>query len=225
MTATIFITFIGLMASFCSPKAEQIHVSDIADTISASITSKNTLQDKKLKKAYFASGCFWCVEAIYESVEGVEEVISGYSGGTKPNPTYEEIGTGTTGHAEAVEVYYNPAVVDYKTLVEVFYGSHDPTTVNGQHPDYGSQYRSMIYYLNDDEKRIAKEFKSSIAKEYEKPIATEIVPFTKFWKAEEYHQDFERLHPDQGYIVNVSIPRLRRFQAKYPKLLKKELHD
>jgi len=179
----------------------------------------------KLSKAYFASGCFWCVEAIFESVKGVEEAVSGYAGGDEQNPTYRLIGTGLTGHSEAVEVYYDPEVVSYETLVMVFYGSHDPTTVNGQHPDYGTQYRSMIFYQNMEEKKIAEDFKSKLAKSgaYDAPIATEIVPLEKFWKAEDYHQDYEKLNPNNGYVQNVSIPRLRKFQKKFPELLK-EVH-
>ncbi|MGE3799651.1 MAG: peptide-methionine (S)-S-oxide reductase MsrA [Candidatus Kapaibacterium sp.] len=175
-----------------------------------------------LSKAYFASGCFWCVEAVFESVRGVKEAVSGYSGGDEENPTYKQVGSGATGHAEAVEVYYDPAVVSYETLVKVYYGSHDPTTVNGQSPDFGTQYRSIIFYQNDEEKKIAESFRDSLAasRAYEKPIATEIVPFKKFWVAEEYHQNYERLHPDQSYVKNVSIPRLRRFQEKFPELLK-----
>ena len=176
----------------------------------------------ELSKAYFASGCFWCVEAVFESVKGVKEAVSGYSGGHKENPTYRQIGTGLTGHSETVEVYYDPKVVSYETLVKVFYGSHDPTTVNGQHPDYGTQYRSIIFYQNEEEKKIAETFKAGLeaSGEFDQPIATEIVPFEKFWKAEEYHQDYERLNPNNGYIQNVSIPRLRKFQKKFPELLK-----
>jgi len=179
-------------------------------------------QLETLSRAYFASGCFWCVEAIFESVRGVEEAVSGYAGGDKLNPTYREIGTGMTGHSETVEVYYDPDVVSYETLIKVFYGSHDATTVNGQHPDYGSQYRSMIFYQNREEKKIAEDFKTKISAsgDYNAPIATEIVPFEKFWKAEDYHQDYERLNPDNGYIRNVSVPRLRKFQKKFPELLK-----
>lgn len=179
-----------------------------------------------LSKAYFASGCFWCVEAVFESVIGVEEAISGYAGGHTKNPTYQQIGTGRTGHSETVEVYYDPEVVSYETLVKVYYGSHDPTTVNGQHPDYGSQYRSIIFYQNETEKKIAEEFKAALEASgaYNKPIATEIVPFEKFWIAEEYHQDFERRNPNQPYVKAVSIPRLNRFKAKFPDLLKGSEH-
>jgi len=173
--------------------------------------------------AYFASGCFWCVEAIFESVEGVSEAISGYTGGFTDNPTYQTIGTGRTGHAEAVAVYYNPDKVSFKTLVDVFFGSHDPTTVNGQHPDYGTQYRSIAFYSNDEEKKIIDAAIEKLNKEeYNGKIATEVTKYTKFYKAEDYHQNFEKRNPYNSYVRNVSIPRLKRFQKKFPHLLKKD---
>lgn len=172
--------------------------------------------------AYFASGCFWCVEAVYESVEGVREAISGYAGGKEANPTYEQVGAGRTGHAETVMVIYNPEVVTYETLLEVYYGSHNPTTVNGQHPDYGTQYRSIIFYSNENEQRAAFKARDMAQPLYDAPIATEIVPFEKFWPAEDYHQDYERLHPENSYVQAVSIPRLNRFKTKFPHLLKSE---
>ena len=192
-------------------------------------TSQNNKEwksDKDLSgysTAYFASGCFWCVEAVYESVEGVAESISGYSGGHTENPTYESSNTGRTGHAEAVEIYYDPEVVSFETLVKVYYASQDPTQVNGQGPDRGSQYRSIIFYQNDEEKRIAEQYKKAVAQELDKPVATEIVPFEKFWIAEDYHQDFEKRNPNQRYVLAVSVPRLKRFQAKHPELLKKNV--
>lgn len=174
--------------------------------------------------AYFASGCFWCVEAIFESVKGVKEAVSGYSGGKEGSPTYRDVAYGKTGHAEAVKVYYDPEIISYKTLVEVYYGSHDPTTVEGQHPDYGAQYRSIIFYQNEEEKEIAEKFKSDLeaSGEYSDPIVTEIVPFVKFWEAEEYHQDYEKRNPNQPYVQSVSIPRLNKFKAKFPHLLKEQ---
>ena len=177
--------------------------------------------NQNTKIAYFASGCFWCVEAIFESVKGVEEAVSGYAGGHTKNPTYQSIGTGKTGHSETVAVYYNPKEVSFKTLVTVFFGSHDPTTVNGQHPDYGSQYRSIAFYETDTEKKIINDAIAKLNKEvYDGKIATEVTKFTKFYKAEEYHQDFERRNPNQGYVKAVSIPRLNRFKKKFPELLK-----
>ena len=174
-----------------------------------------------LEKAYFASGCFWCVEAVYESVTGVAESISGYSGGHTKNPTYESSNTGRTGHAEAVEVFYDPGVVDFATLVDVYFGSQNVTQVNGQGPDRGSQYRSIIFYQNEEQKQIIDAKIAALNAEL-KPdkVAAEVKPFEKFWVAEDYHQNYERLHPNQGYIRSVSIPRLNRFKAKFPHLLK-----
>jgi peptide-methionine (S)-S-oxide reductase len=172
-------------------------------------------------RAYFASGCFWCVEAIYESVKGVKESISGYSGGHTENPTYEESNTGRTGHAEAVEIIYNAKVVSFNDLVDVYFGSQNITQVNGQGPDHGSQYRSIIFYQNVEQKEIIDAKIVDLEKELgEGRVAAQVLPFQKFWMAEAYHQDFERLHPDHGYIRNVSVPRLRKFQKKFPQLLK-----
>jgi len=176
----------------------------------------------ELETAYFASGCFWCVEAVYESVKGVEEAVSGYEGGHTDDPTYRAIGTGQTGHAETVEVYYDPEVVSYESLLKVFFGSGDPTTLNKQGPDRGTQYRSAIFYKNEEEKQQAEKMiaKLTADKVFENPIVTEVTAHTKFYKAEEYHQDYERLNPSNPYVRSVSIPRLKRFQAKFPELLK-----
>ncbi len=182
-------------------------------------------QEKDLKVAYFASGCFWCVEAIFESVRGVEEAVSGYAGGHTKKPTYQKIGTGRTGHSETVAVYYNPKIVSFQILVDVYYGSHNPTTKNGQHPDYGSQYRSIAFYTNNNEKQIIDATIKKLNKEiYKGKIATEVTKLTKFYPAEDYHQNYERLHPNNPYVRNVSIPRLNRFKKKFPELLKKEKH-
>jgi peptide-methionine (S)-S-oxide reductase len=172
-------------------------------------------------KAYFASGCFWCVEAIYEHVKGVNDVISGYSGGHTKNPTYESSNTGSTGHAEAVEVIYDPKVVSFETLIDVYFGSQNVTQVNGQGNDRGSQYRSIIFYQNEAQKKIITEKKEALAKKMNEKIAAEVYPFQKFWIAEDYHQNYERLHPNDGYIKNVSVPRFNRFKAKFPELIKK----
>ena len=179
------------------------------------------LQDG-LARAYFASGCFWCVEAVYESVKGVKESISGYSGGHTLNPTYESSNTGRTGHAEAVEIIYDPNIVSFATLVDVYFGSQNVTQVNGQGPDIGSQYRSIIFYQNEEQKQIIIQKKEALAKKLDKRIAAEIMPFQKFWIGEDYHQDFERLNPDNPYIQGVSIPRLNRFKQKFPHLLKEK---
>src|SRR5690554_360019 len=177
---------------------------------------------EKLSKAYFASGCFWCVEAIYESVKGVKESISGYAGGHTKNPTYESSNTGKTGHAEAVEIIYDPSVISFGQLVDVYFGSQDPTQVNGQGPDKGSQYRSIIFYQNDAEKKIVDEKKKALEAELGQTVAAEVMPFEKFWVAEDYHQNYKKNNPNNGYVKAVSIPRLKRFQEKFPELLKEE---
>ena len=175
-------------------------------------------------RAYFASGCFWCVEAVYESVKGVEESISGYSGGHTKNPTYASSNTGRTGHAEAVEIIYDPKMVSFETLIDVYFASQDVTQVNGQGNDRGSQYRSIIFYQNEEQKQIILKKKTAIAKELGVKIAAEVYPFQKFWLAEDYHQDYEKLHPNNSYIRAVSIPRLNRFKSKFPTELLKETH-
>lgn len=177
--------------------------------------------EKGLAKAYFASGCFWCVEAIYESVTGVKEVINGYSGGHTNNPTYELSNTGRTGHAEAVEVIYDPKVVNFKTLVDVYFGSQNIEQANGQGPDRGSQYRSIVFYQNDAQKSIIDTKVEALTKEGYN-VAAEIYPFQKFWEGEAYHQNYERLHPNHPYIQRISIPRLNRFKKKFPHLIKED---
>jgi peptide-methionine (S)-S-oxide reductase len=164
----------------------------------------------KLNKAYFAEGCFWCAEEVFESVRGVHEVISGYSGGTEKKPTYEDVGSGKTGHAEAIEVYYDPEVVSFETLVNVFFASQDPTTLNRQGPDAGTQYRSIAFYDNADEKeQIENTIKTLNASgQYDAPIVTQVVPFEKFWPAEKYHQDYVKQNPENPL-------RTKRFPAPF----------
>ncbi|MDO6743902.1 peptide-methionine (S)-S-oxide reductase MsrA [Tenacibaculum soleae] len=209
ITFFAFLFFSLLLMNFSSAKEKKN--SKINESIS-----------QETKVAYFAGGCFWCVEAIFESVIGVEEVISGYAGGHTINPTYESSNTGKTGHAEAVAVYYNPKKVSFKTLVDVYFGSHNPTTINGQHPDYGSQYRSIAFYNNQQEKMIIEnKIKLLNIEVYNGQVVTEVKKIKKFYKAEDYHQDYEKMHPENPYIQNVSIPRLNRFKKKFPQLLKK----
>ncbi len=180
----------------------------------------------RYETAYFASGCFWCVEAIFESVKGVAEVISGYAGGTEADPTYEQVSYGRTGHAEAVEVYYDPEVISYFQLVQVFFGSHDPTTLNRQGPDQGPQYRSIAFYKNESEQKTIRSYIDALEESgvYDRPIVTEITPFTKFYPAEDYHQDYEKNNPGNPYVQNVSIPRLNRFKANFGEFLKETAH-
>lgn len=184
--------------------------------------SKDTADLKKYKKAYFASGCFWCVESVFESVIGVKEVISGYVGGSQSSATYKKVSTGVTDHAEAVAVYYDSSLIDYKTLLVVFFDSHDPTTLNRQGPDYGRQYRSMVLYQNEEEKKMTLEKIENInnSGEYSDKVVTQVVPFEVFYPAEDYHQDYKKRNPDNSYVKSVSIPRLKKFQQKHPELLK-----
>lgn len=196
-------------------------------TTDIALETKTTEQDlSKYETAYFASGCFWCVEAVFESVNGVKDAVSGYSGGTEKNPTYYEVGGGRTSHAEAVMVYYDPKVVNFTTLVTVFFGSHDPTTLNRQGPDKGPQYRSIAFYKNDAEKKIIEGFIKQLTKSkiYTNKIVTEVKEFTKFYEAEAEHQDFEKRNPNNPYVRSVSIPRLNSFKQRFPELLKKSEH-
>lgn len=214
-----------MVSTSCQPKNK----SDKKET-----AQKATLEETKLtadqlqeyETAYFASGCFWCVEAIFESVKGVKEVYSGYSGGTEKNPTYEEVSYGRTTHAEAVEVYYDPKIITFAQLVQVFFGSHDPTTLNRQGPDRGAQYRSVAFYKNEAEKKTIMDYMAKLEAEnvYGRPIVTEVKKFEKFYMAEEYHQDYEKRNPNNSYIRNVSIPRLNRFKENFKSYLKEGAH-
>lgn len=180
------------------------------------VTSKDGLE-----RAYFASGCFWCVEAVYESVTGVKESISGYSGGHTKNPTYASSNTGKTGHAEAVEIIYDASKISFSDLVDVYFGSQNVTQINGQGPDKGSQYRSIIFYQNQEQKDIIDTKVAAQEKIYGAgKVAAQILPFQKFWVGEDYHQNYEKNNPFNSYILGVSIPRLIKFQQKFPHLLK-----
>jgi len=193
--------------------------SDMSNSEHDSNSSEMNQSLDSLQTAYFASGCFWCVEAVFESVKGVQEAVSGYSGGASKNPTYKEICTGKSGHAEAVKVYYDSSVVSYETLVEVFFNSHDPSTLNRQGPDSGTQYRSEIFYETDAEREISNKAIQALRASGTK-VTTAVSPLDVFWDAEDYHQDYERLNPNQSYIRAVSIPRLNAFKAKMPEVLK-----
>ncbi|WP_438962396.1 peptide-methionine (S)-S-oxide reductase MsrA [Nonlabens sp.] len=171
-----------------------------------------------MERAYFASGCFWCVEEIYESVKGVSEAVSGYSGGSSLNPSYRN----HADHAEANEVIYDPKIVSFKTLVDVYFASQNIEQVNGQGPDNGHSYRSIIFYQNEEQKKIIEDKIMELTKQgYD--VAAEVKAFQKFWVAEDYHQDYAKLHPNQGYIKAVSIPRWRKFAAKMPEVIKKSV--
>lgn len=181
-------------------------------------------QRARLDTVYFASGCFWCTEAVFERVQGVVDVVSGYAGGTRENPTYQQVSRGATDHAESVRVVYDPEEVSYRELVEMFFASHDPTQVDRQGPDVGPQYRSAIWYKNDQEASTAREVKQELdnSGKYSKPIATEITALNRFWIAEDYHQNYYEIHPNDPYIRSVSRPKVEKFMKEYKDKLKAE---
>ncbi|GHB76743.1 peptide-methionine (S)-S-oxide reductase MsrA [Persicitalea jodogahamensis] len=171
--------------------------------------------------AAFAEGCFWCTEEIFEAVVGVDSVISGYAGGHTQNPTYDLVNTETTGHAETVLVYYDPAKISYEELVNVFYLSHDPTTLNQQGPDRGTSYRSILFYQTPEEKATAERLTAQLNKDrFDGRITTEVKKLDKFYRAEGYHQDYIEHNPGNPYVQNVSIPRFKKFKAAYKGALK-----
>ena len=181
------------------------------------------LKSQNNKEAYFASGCFWCVESIYESLIGVEKVESGYSGGNTKNPSYYTVLTGRTGHAESIKVYYDADQISFNELVKVFFGSHDPTTLNRQGPDRGTHYRSIAFFSTELEKKIINEEINRLLKNKTYPkIVTEVKRFEKFYIAEDYHQDYKENNPNNSYIWNVSVPRINKFKSKFSDILKKD---
>lgn len=186
---------------------------------------KNTMNDKNpnLEVATFGSGCFWCTEAIFERVKGVVSVVSGYSGGTVKNPNYDEVCTGKTGHAEATQITFDPKVVSYDELLEIFWKTHDPTTLNRQGNDVGTQYRSVIFYHNNEQKQKAEYYKNKLTEEkiWDKPIVTEITKFEKFYPAEDYHQEYYDKNPNQGYCAFVITPKVEKFEKIFKDKLKK----
>lgn len=173
--------------------------------------------------ATLGAGCFWCVEAIFQNLKGVEKVESGYSGGAVANPSYEDVCSGKTGHAEVVQITFNPQVITYEQLLEVFWHVHDPTTLNRQGEDIGTQYRSVIFYHTPAQKKIAeKSFRKTDASGlWENPVVTEIAPFTRFYRAESYHQNYFRENHNQPYCSMVIAPKLKKFFAEFNHLLKK----
>lgn len=176
------------------------------------------------EQAFFAGGCFWCTEAAFERIEGVADVISGYSGGDEEYPEYYAVGRGETSHCEAICIYYNKDLVDYETLLDVFFIAHDPTTLNRQGPDVGEEYRSAIYYNTDTEleaisRKILEVNESGM---YNDPVVTEVAPYKEFWVAEDYHQNYYELHPNDRYVHNVSRPKVEKVKKTFPELLKEK---
>ena len=201
----------------------------LASCSQAEKNNHNKMEEKMLEEgkgkmdtATFGAGCFWCIEAVFQDLKGVQSVTSGYSGGYEANPTYEEVCTGTTGHAEVAQIIYDPAQLSYDELLEVFWKTHDPTTLNSQGNDHGTQYRSVIFYHNEQQKKLAEKYKNELNKSgaWDKPIVTEIVPFKAFYKAEDYHQNYYNQNSGQPYCRYVIQPKVEKFRKVFKDKLK-----
>lgn len=171
-------------------------------------------KDKTMEISILGGGCFWCTEAVFERIEGIRDVISGYAGGEIPNPTYKQICTGETGHAEVIKIIFDPSVISYSKILEIFGDCHNPTTLNKQGADEGTQYRSTIMFLSEDQKKLAEKWKKELSEKFEDPIVTEIVPAPIFYTAEDYHQDYYRKNPNQGYCSFVIRPKLKKLNLE-----------
>jgi peptide-methionine (S)-S-oxide reductase len=185
-------------------------------------SSSNVGSSESLEKATFGAGCFWCVEAVFQRLKGVRSVVSGYSGGRMKKPTYKQVCLGTTGHAEAVQVTYDPKQISYAELLEVFWGTHDPTTRNRQGNDVGTQYRSAIFYHSDEQRKLAEQYQQKLDASgvFRTPIVTEIVPFREFFPAENYHQDYYQLNARQPYCQMVIRPKVEKLKKVFGDKLK-----
>jgi len=184
-----------------------------------------TVTPKRMEVATLGGGCFWCTEAIFSQLKGVEKAESGYSGGKLECPTYEEVSTGTTGHAEVVQINFDPDLISFKEILEIIFSTHNPTTLNRQGPDVGPQYRSVIFYHNDQQKAIAEQVIKEIAEEkiFDKPTVTQVEPFKAFYKAEEYHRDYFKRHPEQPYCSLVIAPKITKLRELYLSKLKLQI--
>jgi peptide-methionine (S)-S-oxide reductase len=173
--------------------------------------------------ATLAGGCFWCLEAVFDELRGVEDVVSGYSGGSTPNPSYEMVCTGTTGHAEAVQITFDSNIISFKQILQVFFTTHDPTTLNRQGPDTGTQYRSAVFYHTPEQKAIAEQLIAELesSRVWDHPIVTEVKPFERFYPAETYHQEYFKRNPDQAYCRIVIAPKVAKFRQHFLEKLKK----
>jgi len=216
-----FLFILVAVAIACSVAQSSTNTVDISSLVPATSPQADPAAPKDMQKAVFAGGCFWGVQAVFQHVKGVKSAVSGYSGGTKQTADYETVSSGKTGHAESVEVTFDPAIVSYQQLLYVFFSVvHDPTELNFQGPDHGTQYRSAIFYLNDDQKKAASELIEAInrAKAFPKPLVTQVVPFEAFYRAEDYHQDYMKHNPDDPYIVYNDKPKVVALKEKFPDL-------
>ena len=186
------------------------------------VDSDSAKSEKKLAKATFGGGCFWCVEAVFENLKGVESVVSGYSGGKVLFPTYKQVLTGLTGHAEVTQINYDPSVISFPELLEVFWSTHDPTTLNRQGPDFGTQYRSVVFYHDDEQKKLAEHYKKKLDESgaFRKPIVTEISEAKRFYSAEKYHQDFYENNKRNPYCARYIRPKMKKLNLVFAEKLK-----
>lgn len=185
--------------------------------------TKQKKMDDGLQLATLGSGCFWCTEAFFLKVKGIESVVSGYTGGQVKNPTYKEVCSGLTGHAEVIQLKYDPKVVSFEDILEIFWNTHDPTTLNRQGADEGTQYRSAVFYHSEEQKAVAEKYKAQLNKSgvFKDPIVTEITPASVFYPAEAYHQNYYALNPNQGYCQYVIRPKIEKFKKQFDAKLKK----
>ncbi len=214
MLKVFFISIVSLMG---------LHSCAQKDNKTSTKKDSKIMSTATLDTATFGTGCFWCTEAIFQQVEGVEKVTSGYSGGTVPNPTYEQVCSKTTGHAECLNIMYDPAKVSFDELLEIFWQVHDPTTLNRQGADAGPQYRSVVFYHNEEQKAKTAKYKAELDKSgaWDKPIVTTLEPFTEFYAAEAYHQNYYNNNTSQGYCQFVIRPKVEKFEKVFKSKLKK----
>ena len=179
------------------------------------------MQPSTLETAIFGGGCFWCTEATFQMLKGVHKVTSGYAGGTTKNPTYEQVSSGTTGHAEVIKIDFDPTVISFSDLLTVFFNTHDPTTMNRQGADVGTQYRSVVFYSSPEQREVAESTIAELntSKAYDAPVVTEVVPLTEFYEAEEYHKDYYKNNSSQAYCQLVIAPKLEKMQKRFAELL------
>lgn len=230
----LFVLMLGFLMTSCSSQksaAEQEKGGEVVKETPAPLTQNGitNIDDYKKGKPYehaayavFAGGCFWCIEGALQQIDGIIDVVSGYSGGDQAFPTYHEVGSGTTGHAESVVVFYDDKKLDYQTLLELFFEAHDPTQANGQGPDHGPQYRAIVFYENDTQKQEAEAYikKLNASGRYDRPIVTEVSPYKSFWVAEAYHQDYYENHPENPYVQSVSKPKVEKIARLFKEMLK-----
>jgi len=211
-TILLFLAAAGLMTSSCSRQLQAGQPTKNIDTMNPSAT--NAVGTNRIETAYLGGGCFWCMEAVFERLPGVVAVTSGFAGGTTENPTYQEVCTETTGHAEVTKVDFDPAKITYARVLEVFWQAHDPTTLNRQGADEGTSYRSIILYADEKQKLYAEKSKLQAQNDFRNPIVTEIVPLKKFYPAEDYHQAYYDNNSNAGYCQVVITPKLEKLEAK-----------